>query len=123
MPKIRGSRFSGLVDNDDGSTISPPTKHKRAARLTTARLENLTDDERKQEVAKIKRDIQALKGNKEETRDAAAAESKEKRAREEVEKEERQDEAKKKRPERGERDRAWAGLGNGQTRCQAMNTQ
>lgn len=96
MPKIRGSRFSGLVDNDDGSTISPPTKHKRAARLTTARLENLTDDERKQEVAKIKRDIQALKENKEETRDAAAAESKEKRAREEVEKEERQDEAKNK---------------------------
>lgn len=95
VPKIQGSRFSNLADNDDGSTTSPPTKHKRAARLPNARLQNFSNEERKQEVANIKRDIQLLKEKKEETRDAAATESKEKRAQEKVKKKGKQDEAKK----------------------------
>ncbi|CAD6593403.1 MAG: hypothetical protein ASARMPRED_007451 [Alectoria sarmentosa] len=100
-PKTKGSRFSNLADNSDGSTIAPPTKHKPPARLTTTRLEELTDEERKQE---------------EKTREAAAAESKKKRAREEEEeeevkkKEEKQDEEAK---EEGRNEASEIELGQG----------
>lgn len=92
---MQGTRFSVLPDNDNGSTISPSTKQNFSANFTIAQLKSLTKDQRKAEVNKVKRDIQALKKEKKAKKDAAAAEAKEKKVREEAKNEEKQEEAKK----------------------------
>lgn len=88
---MQGTRFSVLPDNDTGSTISPSTKQNFSASLTGAQLKRVNKDQRKAEVTKVKRDIQALTKEKKEKKDAAAAEAKEKRVREEAKKEEKED--------------------------------
>lgn len=92
---MEGTRFSVLPDNDNGSTISPSTKQNFSASLTVAQLKRVTVDQRKAEVIKVKRDIQALKKEKKAKKDAAAAEAKEKKVREEAKKEKKQEEAEK----------------------------
>lgn len=57
---VKGSRFSSLADDDDGSTIPAPTKHKFAVPLKTAQLAGLAKENRKTEVDKIKKDINSL---------------------------------------------------------------
>ncbi len=87
---------------DNAPTASPPIKHKSLARLTTAQLDKLTNDGRKEEVEKLKEYIQALKVEMKEKRNEAAAESKKKRDEEEAKKENDQDEVKEDLDEVGE---------------------
>ena len=56
-PKVKGSRFSDLPDDDDGSTIPSSTKLKFAVPLKPAKLAGLAKENRKAEVDKIKKDI------------------------------------------------------------------
>lgn len=59
-----------------------PSKHKFPARLTTAQLDTLTNDKRKEEVTKVKRDIQAMTEEKK----RQAVEAKESNGRQEAQK-------------------------------------
>ena len=97
-----GTRFDSLIEMDNAPTALPPIKHKSLARLTTAELDKLTNDERKAEVQKLKEDIRALEIEKKEKRNAAAAESKENRVEEEVKQSHDQDKVEEDQDEVGE---------------------
>lgn len=69
-PKLHGSRFSELPDNDEGSTVSPNLEPKISADIETNQLDKLTANERKQVVATLQREIQELQQQKKTQREA-----------------------------------------------------
>lgn len=81
---MSGSRFSSLSNSGEDPRPQPPTKHKFAGRLTDDQLKELSNEERKAQMGRIKNDIQVLKNEKKEKRAAGGVESKEKLAEEEV---------------------------------------
>lgn len=97
---MKGSRYSPLPDDDDGSTtMTPSTKHKFAVPLTTAQLAGLAKENRNAEVNKIKKDITTLdkeeaKRKKKTEGNAVGAEQNEAVDREGTKKEKRQDRSK-----------------------------
>ena len=91
---MKGTRFGSFIEMDSASTASPHIKHTALARPTFAQLDKLTKKQRQTAVEEIKEYIQALKVEKKEKRDEAAAQSKEKRIEEEANKRNGQDEAK-----------------------------
>ena len=57
----KGSRFSSLPDDDDGSSNSALTKPTISASLSIKQLNKLSDHERKAAVRKIKEEIETMK--------------------------------------------------------------
>ena len=57
----KGSRFSGLPDDDNGSSSSALTKPTILASLSKKQLDKLSDNERKAAVRKIKKEIEIMK--------------------------------------------------------------
>lgn len=81
----QGNRFSSLPDDDDGSSKSSLTKPTLSARLSNNQLDKLFDNERKAAVAKIKKEIAAVKEEMKKQRRVVVAKTKENMGREEIE--------------------------------------